>query len=168
MAEEEKEEKPKAKGNSGKLFAMLFVVVNLAFMGAGSYWVYMQTLGYEKPMVSEDELNKELEEFKESLRGESVLFAMDSLTTNLDGIPRRMIRVDLSIEMLDEEGFEEIIGVEAEARDSIMRIINNKRFSDVESVQGKLKLKNEIITGINHFLQTGVVKNIYFTDFLVQ
>ena len=168
MAEEDKQEAPKEKKNIGKMLAMLFVLFNLAFMGGGVYWVYMQTLGYVKPSVSEDELNKELEAFKERLRGEPVLFAMDSLTTNLDGIPRRMIRVDLSIEMLDAEGFEEIIGVEAEARDTVMRIINNKRFSDVESVQGKLKLKNEIITGINKFLQAGVVKNIYFTDFLVQ
>ncbi|MEZ4871548.1 MAG: flagellar basal body-associated FliL family protein [Bdellovibrionales bacterium] len=144
------------------------MLVNLAFMGGGAYFVYSKTLGYVSPIVTDEELNAELDEFKKSLRGEPVLFAMDSLTTNLDGIPRRMIRIDLSIEMLDEEGFEEIIGVEAEARDSVMKIINNKRFSDLESVQGKLQLKNEIVTGINQFLDVGVVKNIYFTDFLVQ
>ena len=70
--------------------------------------------------------------------------------------------------MLDEEGYEEVINLGPEARDSIVRILNEKRFGDVETVQGKLHLKNQIASELNVFLQQGVVKNVYFSDFVIQ
>jgi flagellar FliL protein len=35
-------------------------------------------------------------------------------------------------------------------------------------LQGKKQLKAEITTKINSFLQSGQIKSIYFTDFVVQ
>lgn len=157
------------KKDMSKLLSIGFLVLNMVVMGGGAFVVYQSTLGFENPSVSEAELNKELEEFKKKLASnEDVLYSMDTMTTNLNGIPRRTVRVDLSLEMMDAEGFEEIMGISAEARDRIMRILNEKNFGEIESVQGKLQLKNEIIAGVNNFLDKGVVKNVYFTDLVVQ
>ena len=76
------------------------------------------------------------------MRENSVLFVMDTFNANLDGLPRRMIRMDISLEMLDEEGFEEIIGHNAETRDVVLRrVISSKRFRQIETVQGKIAAK---------------------------
>ena len=166
MAEEATEGK---KRDLSKLLTLGFLVLNLVVMGGGAFLVYQATLGYEHPSISEAELAKELEEFKRQLASnQDVLYSMDTMTTNLNGLPRRMVRVDLSLEMMDAEGFEEIMGVSAEARDKVMRILNEKNFNEIETVQGKLELKNEIIAGVNQFLDKGVVKNVYFTDLVVQ
>jgi flagellar FliL protein len=93
---------------------------------------------------------------------------MAPFNTNLDGVPRRLIRVELSLEMMDEEGYEEVIGIVPQARDSIMRILNSKTFSDIESVQGKLHLKNQVVADLNASLRKGVVKNVYFNELVVQ
>ncbi|MBT4760668.1 MAG: flagellar protein FliL [Bdellovibrionaceae bacterium] len=158
----------KSSGGSGKMLGIIFAVVNLVAMGAGGFLAFKGTLGIEKKVVREGELNKELEEFRKTLQGEPVMFSMKTFNANLYGIPRRMVRIDVSLEMLDAEGFEEIINVEPEVRDSIISILNAKRFYDVESVQGKLHLKSEIIAKVNSYLDRGVVKNVFYTDFVVQ
>jgi flagellar FliL protein len=159
-------DKPKSGG--GKLLPLIFVVINLSFMGGGLFLTYKGTLGKEVKVMRNDELNKELEEFRKTLQAEPVTYSMKTFNANLHGIPRRMVRLDVSLEMLDAEGFEEVILQEAEVRDAIIRILNSKKFYDIESVQGKLHLKNEIITRVNSYLEKGVVKNVFYTDFVVQ
>ncbi len=167
MAEfDEQEEKPKR--DLGKILAMTYVFVNLCAMGVGSFMVYSGTIGYETPAATSEELNRELASFREKLQEKPMMYAMDQLNTNLTGLPRRLIRVELNLEMLDAEGFEEIINLGARGRDSVVRIINGKTYDDLESVQGKLRLKNEIVAQLNGLLDRGVVKNVYFSDFVVQ
>ena len=154
--------------NMKKLFTLGFAVMNLAVLGAGAYLVFLSTLGVEHKKLSNVEAERSLASFEESLRGNPVLYTMAPFNTNLEGVPRRLIRLDLSLEMMDEEGYEEVIGITPHARDSIMRILNGKAFNDVETVQGKLHLKNQIITDLNQSLKKGVVKNVYFNELVVQ
>ncbi|MCB0363861.1 MAG: flagellar basal body-associated FliL family protein [Bdellovibrionaceae bacterium] len=166
MAEEEGSKKPKK--DMGKILTLAFMVVNLGVLGGGAFLVYSSTLGHKPAVSTEEELNKELVEFRKSLQQNPVMYTMETFNTNLDGVPRRLIRMELSLEMLDEEGFEEVISLGAEARDAIVRILNTTVYTEVETVQGKLHLKNRIISQLNGFLDKGVVRNVYFSDFVVQ
>lgn len=158
----------KPKKDMKKLMGFAFAGINLAVLGAGLYLVYSATLGVETHKLSNEQAERDLASFEETLRGNPVLYTMSPFNTNLDGLPRRLIRLDLSLEMMDEEGYEEVIGITPQARDSIMRILNGKSFNDVESVQGKLHLKNQIIAELNGSLKKGVVKNVYFNELVVQ
>lgn len=151
-----------------KILTFGFAGFNIAVLGFGLYLVYMSTLGVTSKATSEEKAERDLASFEETLRGNPVLYTMPAFNTNLDGVPRRLIRVDLSLEMMDEEGYEEVIGIAPEARDSIMRILNGKSFDEVETVQGKLHLKNQIIAQLNTELKKGVVKNVYFNELVVQ
>jgi flagellar FliL protein len=152
-----------------KLLTFVFMAVNLAVLGAGGFLVFQSTLGHEPKKISNEQAEKELEEFEKTLRGDPVMYTMSAFNTNLEGVPRRLIRLELSLEMMDDEGYEEVINLAPQARDSITRILNEKTFSDVESVQGKLHLKNQIIAELNSsLLKKGVVKNVYFSDLVVQ
>jgi len=165
MAEAQQPAKPR---NTKKLFSFVFAGGNLLVLGVGAYLVYISTLGVKTKSLSNVQAERDLASFEESLRGDPVLYTMKPFNTNLDGVPRRLIRVELSLEMMDEEGYEEVIGISPEARDSIMRILNGKSFNDVETVQGKLHLKNQIVAQLNGELKKGVVKNVYFNQFVVQ
>lgn len=166
MADEEASGKPPR--DIKKILTYVFMGLNLCVLGAGSYLVYVSTLGVQHKSLSEEQATRELAAFEDKLRGEPVLYNMAPFDTNLDGVPRRLIRVKLSLEMMDEEGYEEVIGISPQARDSIMRILNGKSFTDVETVQGKLHLKNQIVAELNHALRKGVVKNVYFSELVVQ
>ncbi len=154
--------------NFGKILALAFAIFNLAGLGGAAFFVYTQTIGYEPPHMSEDQALRDLESFRKSLQLHPAIYTMEPLSTNLDGIPRRLIRVQISLEMLDEQGFEEAVNLGAGARDAVMRILNAKSYTDLETVQGKLQLKNQIIAQLNSGMKRGVIRQVYFNDFVIQ
>ncbi len=162
----------KESGSSGmnikKILTILMLVVDVGVAGGSAYFVYADTLGYEPKVTSNAELSSEIEQLRRTLQSEPVMYSMDTFNTNLEGLPRRFIRLEMSVEMYDQEGFEELVTMGGEARDAIMRIVNSKTLDQVDSVQGKLRLKTEIMAQLNDTMNRGVVKNIYFTKFQVQ
>ena len=153
----------------------VFALVNLGVSGLGAYWVYSATIGWHSPEITEADLaaKKAAEEEKAALNGADtgpLVYTMDKFTVNLAGEPKRTIRIEVNLEMLGKEGFEEIINTDnrAKARDSIVRILNDKTFGELETIQGKLFLKDRIATDVNALLDRGVVKDVYFSEFVVQ
>ena len=55
-------------------------------------------------------------------------------------------------------------------RDTVIKILSAKRSNEVLSQDGKEKLKEELIEGLNEAigLDEGPVQNIYFTEFIIQ
>ncbi|MCM2282054.1 MAG: flagellar basal body-associated FliL family protein [Bdellovibrionaceae bacterium] len=155
--------------DAGKILTLLLAVLNLGVMGGGGFLIYKSTLGFERPSIREDVVMEELKKDRESEdNAEAILYTMDPFTVNLNGSPRRVIRVAVSLEMLDKEGFEEVVTLGPSARDAVVQILNGKEFKDVETIQGKLFLKDQIAVTLNSHLKSGVVKDVFFNDFLVQ
>ncbi|MCX7979326.1 MAG: flagellar basal body-associated FliL family protein [Bdellovibrionaceae bacterium] len=168
---EEKEQGQSAKKprNMGAIMGILFAVVNLGITGAGAYMVYASTIGWEAPKLTEEDLTKDVEQLvSENLA--PYIYKMDKFTVNLGGEPKRTIRIEVQLEMLGPEGLEEIMDFDnrSRARDLIVRMLNSKTFSEIESIQGKLELKSRITQEITGILKSGIVKEVYFTDFVVQ
>ena len=166
MAENKEEKKPEGKKLPVALILQgLFALVNLGVTGLGAFWVYSATIGWHAPEITEEQ--------KLAASGAEtgpLVYTMDKFTVNLAGEPKRTIRIEVNLEMLGKEGFEEIINSDnrAKARDSIVRILNDKTYADLESIQGKLFLKDRIATDVNALLDRGVVKDVYFSEFVVQ
>jgi len=176
MADKNDEKKPEGKKLPVALIMQVaFAVVNMGVTGLGAYWVYSATIGWNPAQITEEKLSaqKKADEETEAQAGSEagpLVYTMDKFTVNLAGEPKRTIMVEVNLEMLGKEGFEEIINSDnrAKARDMIVRILNDRTFSDLETIQGKLFLKDRIATGINQFLAEGVVKDVYFSEFVVQ
>lgn len=153
----------------GKMAGLLLAALNLGVMSGGGFLIYRSTLGFERPSVREEVVLEDLEKERESAdNAEAIMYTMEPFTVNLNGSPRRVIRVEMSLEMLDKEGFEEVVTLGPSARDAVVKILNNKEFKDVETIQGKLFLKDQIAVTLNSHLKSGVVKDVYFNDFLIQ
>lgn len=177
MADKKEEKKENKKPLNVMLIIQLaFSVVNLVVIGGGAYLVYASTIGWHPPVVSEAHLASVKEQDEHGGAGGAsetsgpLLYTMDKFTVNLGGEPKRTIRVEVNLEMLGKDGFEEIINTDnrAKARDRIVRLLNDKTFSELESIQGKLFLKDRIAMEINGILDKGVVKDVYFSEFVVQ
>ena len=174
MADEKKEapKEDKKPRNLGLILQVAFAVVNLSVAGLGLYWVYAATIGWHSPSITETQLAAEAEAQNESDETSSgpLVYTMDKFTVNLAGEPKRTIRVEVNLEMLGKDGFEEVINNDnkAKARDRIVRLLNDQTFSEVESIQGKLFLKDKIAMELNGILDKGVVKDVYFSEFVVQ
>ena len=157
------------KKNLGKLVMPLLALLNVAVLGGGAFLTFQSTLAYEPPELREAQAAIEIRKERElASTGPSVMYQMPGFVVNLAGTPRRLMKVEMTFEMLDKDGFEEIVRNSPAARDAIMRILNRKSFDDVETIQGKLFLKDQISVALNEAMKAGVVKDIYFNEFLVQ
>lgn len=161
---------PAQPKNLGKLLQVVFAVLNLAVMGGGGYMVYASTMGWNSPSITEEEASRELASVESTEDPGPLIYTMDKFTVNLGGEPKRTIRLEVNLQMLGQEGFEEVMEPEnrAKARDRIVRLLNEKAFADLDSIQGKLFLKDKIAGEVNGILTHGVVKDVYFSDFVVQ
>ena len=169
MADPEKPEGEEANNKSGimKYLILGFSLLNLTVICGGAFLVYKYTIGYKPPILTEDHLYEKMNVEKQFKEGEPIIYSLDPFTVNLL-TPRHVINLEVSVELLDEDGFEEVISEDPRARDAIVRILNKKSKSDLESIQGKLFLKDQITVAINDFLDDGVVKDVYFSRFVVQ
>lgn len=151
-----------------KTIVSILVATNISVLGLGTYWVYISTVGYDYPKVTEKNL-REPASLKEKFGHAPMIYTMDKFTVNLSGIPKRTIRLQVNLDMISPVAFQEIMDFEyrAKARDKIVRILNEKTFDDLETIQGKLFLKDKIVSEVNQILDRGLVKDVYFTDFVM-
>ncbi len=78
------------------------------------------------------------------------------------------VKASLTVELSNEEVQEEVKKRMPQIRDSILLLVGNKTYEELQDLQGKKQLKAELTSKINGILQAGKVKAIYFTDFVVQ
>lgn len=161
---------PAPKKNTALLLQLAFALINLAVMGGGGYLVYASTIGWESPEITDEQIKRDLASTVSEVEVGPLIYTLDKFTVNLGGEPKRTIRIEVNLQMLGKEGFEEVMDPEnrARARDKIVRILNEETFSDLESIQGKLFLKDKIALEVNDILHKGVVKDVYFSDFVIQ
>jgi flagellar protein FliL len=164
-AEELPDKPPK---NWGKILALLFVILNLVGGGGAAFVIYKSTIGYVADPIGEQITREKYVERINYFDEKPIIYTMDPFVINLNGQPAKTIQLELSLEMLSEVGYEEVITRTTETRDKIVKILNEKSYPDLETIQGKLILKDQIIVAINQYLSSGVVKGVYFTNFVVQ
>lgn len=151
-----------------KIVVAILITINFSVLGLGSYWVYISTLGYNYPVITEKNL-REPASLKEKFGQAPLVYTMDKFVVNLSGLPKRTIQLQVNLDMISPVAFQEIMDFDkrAKARDRIVRILNEKSFDDLETIQGKLFLKDKIVVEVNQILNKGLVKDVYFTDFVM-
>lgn len=97
------------------------------------------------------------------------IFPLDPFIVNIyDGQELRYLKVKVELEMVGPIVKAEIEGRLAPIRDSILILLSAKTLQDIQDVQGKNALKDEILGAINKNIPPGKIVKIYFTDFVVQ
>lgn len=141
---------------------VLFIIIPLIFVsvGAVSFVVWNKTSFFSSQTEKVPENNSEV------IRS---VYSLDTFIVNLaDKGGRRFLRVTMDLELKDESLAGEIDKRLSQIRDSILMIIPTKRFEDINSVEGKIALSDEIMTKLNSFLKDGSITNIYFVEFVIQ
>jgi len=100
--------------------------------------------------------------------GVSSMYPLEPFIVNIyDGQELRYLKVKVEIEMAAAVKGELDARV-APIRDAILILLSAKTLQDIQDVQGKNQLKEEIMTALNKILPPGKIAKIYFTDFVVQ
>ena len=146
---------------------LLFVVFNLVTLSAGVYLTYLGVRPHVVQPATEEQLWAELEKESFFEVGEPILLAMDPLTLNLDS-PGYVLSLEINFELSSEASFDEIMRKRPLARDTVLSLLYKKTYQDIESLQGKLKLKDQMIRAVNSLLDEGVVRDVFFSQFVVE
>ncbi len=94
---------------------------------------------------------------------------VDNFIINLlDMDTSRYLKAKISLEVSTPQTAEEIQARMSQIRDAILLLAGNKTYAELRDLQGKMQLRAELLGHINALLETGQVKKIYFTDFVIQ
>ncbi len=129
--------------------------------------VQAQEKEVEEKKTSEEEKPNKKPLIKKNQK--DLIFQLEPIIVNLaKSQGNRFLKVTLSLEMSVPEVRPDIKKNIQKITDSILLLLSSKLFEDVYSVQGKFTLKNEITARVNPFLVLGKVKEVYFTEFIIQ
>jgi len=140
----------------------------LALLGGGFYMIWTQVQSLQQPpQSSEVQASPEKEEVEPPSIGPT--FPLETFVVNLaDPDLNRYLRVTMELEMDSPKLEEEMNKRLPQIRDTILRILPEKRSEKIQSAAGKTALRQEIMTAINAYLRSGKIVNLYFTEFVIQ
>ena len=97
------------------------------------------------------------------------LYKLDPFIVNLqDNSGTRYLKVTINLELEGDGTKEEIDKFMPKIRDSLIILLSSKGYNEIGTVEGKYKLREEIVERINSILKEGKVLTAYFTEFVIQ
>lgn len=153
---EEKEKVEEKKGGRKILFLIPILLLLLAVAGGGAYFFL---------------LNKPKKEGEEKVAPSHVGVMVDLgvFTVNLaDKGTDAYARVAITLELSNEKVKQEVDRRMPIIKDAIIDVISSKTSDFVRTPEGREALRLELIKRLNIILVEGGVRNIYFTEFVVQ
>ncbi|OPL12370.1 MAG: hypothetical protein AVO38_15070 [delta proteobacterium ML8_D] len=97
------------------------------------------------------------------------VFNVGEVIVNLSDVGQaRYVKVEVVLELSDEETLKEVEKRTPQIRDIIIEIFSGQTAGNILDQQGKDSIKAEIIKSINLVLGIGEVKEAYFTTIVVQ
>lgn len=95
-------------------------------------------------------------------------FSVGDFTSNLSGpASTNYIKVSVNFELSKEVDEDEVKKRRPQFRDRIISLLNSKKPAELQSIEGRNFLKEEIKTVINGTLQSGKIEGVYFSSFIV-
>jgi flagellar FliL protein len=187
MADEFDEEKEEESGEEeapkkGKSKLIIILVVALVVVGGGGFAAYKFLLsGPEEPpavTVGEEggpmaEGGEESTEMGDAPAGGetkgAAIYPLDPFIVNLaDPVGNRYLKVKVALQLDNEPLQAEVERKIAPIRDGFLLLLSSKNLAQINTTEGKLKLRSELLHRVNQVLKKGRVTTIYFTEFVVQ
>ncbi|MBF0144528.1 MAG: flagellar basal body-associated FliL family protein [Magnetococcales bacterium] len=170
MAEEG--EKVAEPSGGGGLMKLILPVVAL-LIGAGGGYFLGQSMAHksaEEAALAEPKPEEEAEQSDPSkLVGE--MFKLDPFVVNLNE-PRgnRYLKTTIQLEMEKDKPKlkEELTARQAQLQDIILALLTSKNSQELQALEGKFRLREELMSRINALVVSGTVTRVYFTEFVIQ
>lgn len=162
------EEKPRTKRFSFKLILVTLFLLGLIVAGFFAYGRFFPPEKNQRPKIKAHATGAK-DKGSNSSPSIGSTFSLDPFIVNLtDDSGEKYLKVNLTLELGKGIVKEELDKRLPQIRDVILILLSSKSFADIKNVQGKLRLREEIISRLNNTLVTGEIKEVYFTEFVVQ
>jgi len=163
---EKTEETPKPVRNRKKIIIIsLIVLIIFIAIGIAAFFLLKNSTFFDK------EGSESIPPVAEIAPGSNIgpMIDIDEFIVNIISADNNhYVKASLTLELSTEQSLEEIQKRMPQTRDAILLLLGNKTYEELQDLQGKNQLKAELMNRINSFLETGKVKSIYYTNFVVQ
>lgn len=166
---EEKEiiEKSEEEIPSRKPFPKIMILgIAIVVLGAGGFIGWTQLKKKSNPVKKVPESSSQIEK-KEM----PIAVPLESFIVNLmdkAGLGKRYLKVTIELEVGGEEKKKMVETHKPQLKDTVLLLLSSHSFEEIRSMEGKIELKQALLSRINQVLGVGVVHRIYFTEFVVQ
>jgi len=170
--------------SGGKKKMILFILIGLLSVGAagGGTWYYMKHQQDQQDQLDEDddddaddEVDKKKAKKKKKKKDQPVAFIkLESFTVNLQSNDResRYLQVELSLKVNEGEVVKAIEAIKPEVRNQILLLLSSKKPGEINTLEGKKKLSEEIIESIRSKVDADDLEDdildVLFTSFIIQ
>jgi flagellar FliL protein len=157
-----------AKKKGGKLKLIIILVVVLAVLGGGGFAAWKFFL---QPKEAENATAENAEGHAPEAAAETAgqLVTLDSFVVNLsDPMGRRYLKTTLDVEVANAAAAAELTAAMPKVKDTLLLLLSSKSFAEISSMDKKIELKNDIVNRLNQIIGKNKVRNVYFTEFVVQ
>lgn len=80
----------------------------------------------------------------------------------------RYLKTTIQLEMSSPELKSELDRRSAQMQDVVLALLTSKSFQELQALEGKFRLREELLSRINALLVNGTVSRVYFTEFVIQ
>lgn len=162
MAEEKEEVKDAEEEQAPKKSKLKLIIIGVVVLliGAGGFIGYSK---YKKGKEKKSEAQNE--------KIVSIICPLKSFVVNLldkRGVGKRYLKVTIQLEVGKEEDKLHIENHNPQLRDTILLLLSSQTLKEINTMEGKLELKQALLSRMKQILGDGVVRRIYFTEFVVQ
>ncbi|MBI3599528.1 MAG: flagellar basal body-associated FliL family protein [Nitrospinae bacterium] len=138
---------------------IIIILIPLIILGAGGFIAWIKYITPAIGMVSQDVSNTT----------SGPMFSLEPFIVNLsEPGGKRYIKIKMEFDAGNKEVEKELKNKLPLLKDNIITVLTGKTLEEVITTEGKIRLKEEIQARINRNLRTGAVKNVFFTEFVVQ
>ncbi|BCD68381.1 flagellar basal body-associated protein FliL [Nitratiruptor sp. YY09-18] len=168
MAEETNEQQEEKKGGKKKLIIILVLLLVIIGAGGGAAYKFLVLDKQKEEKQKEKKAEKVVEEIK-NVEDLGVQFDVGTFIVNLqDKDADRYLKVTIVLDVQDEKIKAELEKRLPQVKDAITTLLFTKSSKELRTAEGIEELKEQILKRVNAILPIGGVKNIYFTDFVIQ
>ncbi len=164
MAEDDAKEEVPVKAGPGKKM-ILIVIAGVLFLGGGggAAWYFMGGTE-EKPAELDEHAKAEIGHDEPG-----PVMELEPFLLNLaDREELRFLKVSIKLELDRPEEKTDYQNKIPAIRDSLLVLLSSKESQLLRTVNGKRRVREEIMTRVNGVMSKGKVANVYFTDFIIQ
>ncbi len=167
--EVEAEETEEKSSGGSKLLLIVIIVLLLLLLIIGGLVAYFLLSGNDQPQQQQQQQKIEKKHKVDQMTEIGPIYPLDQFIVNLvssnaDRYLKCKIDLELDAPALQKELDKKLPAV----RDAIIQILSSKTVEEIQTARGKEKLKEEIKRKLNEILSTGQIRNVYFTEFVIQ
>jgi flagellar protein FliL len=171
MAGEEEVEAEAAPGGSKKLIWIAGAsVLLLAAAAAATFFVVTRPpAGEEAEAGAEVTAEATPDGAEGAAQAGPTTYSLESMVVNIfDGERDRFLKIGVNLEVSSGDVSKELEERLPQVKDLMISLISSQAYADIRSLEGKTALREQLMTRLNAIVRTGVVRQVFFTEFVVQ